>query len=316
MEKKYDILTALDICVDFLIQLGDVEPTFGQKEQLVKGYELELGGSSCIFACQAAKLGLKTAGIGVAGTDRFGGYFVDKLQQAGVSTEHIRLDSSVKTGVGAALCKNDGDRAILTYTGTIDGVTPEAFTSDLLKTTRHIHIGSYFLMKKLQPGYPEILSKAKKTGAVISIDTNWDPDETWDSGLWDILPYIDILFANEREVKAMVRTGMVNGNVEALSKKVPVLVIKLGENGALAYSGGKEYRQKALTVQAVDTVGAGDSFDAGFVYGYLNGWDLEKCLQVGCICGSYTTTMPGGIAGQIDTRRLAAILGEDENITF
>src|SRR5690554_682105 len=128
MEKKYDIVTALDICVDFLIQLGDVEPKFGQKEQLVSNYELELGGSSCIFACQAAKLGLKTVGIGTAGGDMFGRFAPEKLEQAGVITEHISVNPELRTGMGAALCKDDGDRAILTYMGTIDEAVPEAFT--------------------------------------------------------------------------------------------------------------------------------------------------------------------------------------------
>ncbi|HHY82255.1 MAG TPA: sugar kinase [Clostridiales bacterium] len=297
--KKFDIVTALDICVDFLLHLGEVNPEFGQKEQIIRDYGVELGGSCCIFACQAAKLGLVTKGIGVAGQDSFGSLVLEKLGEAGVITEDIRRYSSIKTGMGAALCKDNGDRAILTYTGTIDGVNPEDFTEDILRNTRHIHIGSYFLMKRLQRSYPKILKEAKKWGAAVSIDTNWDPDESWDSEIEDIFPYTDIYFGNENEAKAISGKQTVSEAVKLLSSKIPVVVIKMGEKGAAVYAEGKEYFRPALKVDVVDTVGAGDSFDAGFVYGWLKGYDFAKCLEIACLCGSCSTTRAGGIEGQL-----------------
>jgi sugar/nucleoside kinase (ribokinase family) len=141
--KNYDIAAALDICVDFLIQLGGVIPEFGQKEQIIQDYAVELGGSSCIFLCQAAKLGLVTKGIGVIGGDSFGSLVLQKLKAAGVHTEWIRKDEHIKTGMGAALCKEDGDRGILTYPGTIDAVEPEDFAGSA-EDAKHIHVGSYF----------------------------------------------------------------------------------------------------------------------------------------------------------------------------
>lgn len=308
MAKEYDIITALDMCVDFLVHLGGVIPEFGQKEQIIRDYEVELGGSCGIFACQAAKLEMNTKGIGVAGADAFGALVLQKLVQAGVKTDSIRTDRFMKTGMGAALCKEDGDRAILTYLGTIDGVSPEDMTRDILESTRHVHVGSYYLMKKLQSHYPDILTIAKKAGATVSLDTNWDPDEVWDGGIWDVLPYVDIFMGNEYEACAITRKDAIKEAIEVLSGKVPIIAIKMGEKGAAVYTDGKEYMQPALKVKVVDTVGAGDSFDAGFVYGFLNRYDWQKCLQIGCLCGSYNTTRAGGISGQLKREQLHDLL--------
>ncbi len=299
MEKKYDVITAMDLCVDLLVALGDVLPEFHQKEQIVEDYHMELGGSCSIFASQIAKLGLRIAGIGRVGQDSLGTLVLDRLKEVGIITENIEKDPSLKTGIGVALCKEDGDRAILTYPGTIDAVEKRDITDDLLMSTRHIHVGSYYLLKKLQPYYPRILRKAKEFGVTVSLDTNWDPDESWDGGLEDILQYVDIFMPNENEIKLITRKDTVESAMEALSNVIPVVAVKLGEKGAVAYAHGKEYRASAMKVDVVDTVGAGDNFDAGFVYGYLNGMDIERCLRIGCMCGSYSTMKAGGIAGQL-----------------
>lgn len=298
MNKMYDVITALDICIDFLIGLGDTIPEFGQKEKIVDSYDVELGGSCCIFACQAAKLGLKTSGIGVAGKDSFGDIVLKKLSDSGVITDNIRIDSSIKTGMGAALCKKSGDRSILTYLGTIDAVVLEDYKDNLIMNTRHIHIGSYYLMKKLQPYYVEILKKAKQEGVSVSLDTNWDPEETWDSGIWDILPYVDIFLPNENEAKLITGESTIEDATRKLAATVPIIAMKLGKNGACAYNKDGFYKSDALNVKVIDTVGAGDSFDAGFVYGYLRGMGIADCLKMGCICGSLNTSMSGGIEGQ------------------
>lgn len=298
MAPRYDAVTAMDICVDFLVRLGETVPEFGQKEKLVDGYEMELGGSCCIFACQAARLGLRTAGIGVVGDDFFGHLVLDKLRGAGVLTEHLRTDGSIQTGLGTILCKDDGDRAILTYMGTIDALAGGDVRDEILLNSRHLHIGSYYLMKRLQPHYPDIVRKAKKAGLTVSLDTNWDPEETWDSGIWDILPYVDIFLPNENEAKWISRKDTVEEAVDFLRQKVPIVAMKLGKHGACAYAGGNFYKAAPVDVKVVDTVGAGDSFDAGFVYGYLSGHAVEDCLKIGCICGSYNTSRAGGIAGQ------------------
>lgn len=298
MDKRYDVITAMDLCVDLIIQLGEVLPEFGQKEQLVPAFHLEMGGSSSIFACQTAKLGLQTAGIGVLGQDSFGDFVEDTLRGAGVDMRYIRRDPSMKTGLGVILCKPDGERAILTYPGTIEGSDPEEIGEDLLKNCRHLHIGSFYLLKKLQPHFARFAKTVKAYGGTVSLDTNWDPEERWDGGIWEVLPYVDIFLPNENEAKRITRTHTVENALKKLQDKVPVIALKRGEHGAVLYTGGREYRADCLKVSVVDTVGAGDSFDAGFVYGHLSGLDPEIALRIACNCGSLNTTRSGGIAGQ------------------
>ncbi|NOY96044.1 MAG: carbohydrate kinase family protein [Chlorobi bacterium] len=295
--NKYDIITAFDLCVDFLVDLGKVEPEFGQKEQWVDGYTLELGGSAVIFASQIAKLGLKTAGIGKVGDDLFGRFIFDRFNEIGICKDYISIDKTIKTGVGVALCKPN-DRAILTYNGSIDEAGESDFSNEVIKNTRHIHISSYYLMQKLQPGYPGIIKKAKKSGVTISLDTNWDPDENWDSGIMDLLPFVDIFLPNRNELLWISKEGTYQKAVEKLSAIVPMLVVKNGEHGADAYVKGAFYHAGALSVKLADTVGAGDNFDAGFVFGYLSGYDIKTCLEIGIACGSLSATQYGGIEGQ------------------
>lgn len=295
--KKYDIVTALDLCVDFLIDLGNTDPQFGQKEKLVDNYSLELGGSSAIFASQAAKLGLKTAGIGKVGDDFFGNFILEQLKTTGIICEHVTKDQHLKTGIGVGLCKKD-DRAILTYLGSIDAVDIADYKDSIIENTRHIHVGSYYLMKTIQPHYKNILKKAKNAGATISLDSNWDPDEQWESGIQEIMPYIDIFLPNENEALAISQTNNLDEALERLSGIVPMVVVKKGKYGATALYKGEMYATQALNIEVKDTVGAGDSFDAGFMYGFLSGFDTQTCLKIGNICGSLSTTKAGGIAGQ------------------
>ncbi|MCL2499826.1 MAG: sugar kinase [Defluviitaleaceae bacterium] len=294
--KKYDVVTAFDICVDFLMDLGITEPEFGQKEKLVDGYGLEMGGSACIFACQCAKLGLSTAGAGTVGTDSFGAFMLDYLTRDGVDTSHIRAKTD-KTALTLCLNKTGGDRSILTYMGAMDTVQA-AWLEALLPQTRHLHICSYFLLRNLQAEYPSLLQKAKALGVTVSLDTNWDPEEKWDSGVKNILQYIDVFLPNENELMLITGKDNVRDALLYVSDLVPVIAVKCGAEGAYAYKGGTVHKCGAMEIEVADTVGAGDSFNGGFVYGYLNGLSMDECLKAATTCGSLNAAKHGGTAGQ------------------
>ena len=292
----YDVITAFDICVDFLVDLGTTVPEFGQKEKLVDGYGLEMGGSACIFACQCAKLGLATTGVGSVGNDSFGAFMIDCLKKDGVDTAHIR-ENKEKTALTLCLNKTGGDRSILTYMGAMDTVQ-SAWIDELLPKTRHLHICSYYLLKSLQPAYPAILKKAKELGVTVSLDTNWDPDENWDGGIKDILPYVDIFLPNENELMLITGKDNIEDALCFAGEMIPTIAVKCGEDGAYAYCKGTIYKCDAMEVTVADTVGAGDSFNGGFIYGFLHGLTIEECLKAGTTCGSLNVSKPGGTAGQ------------------
>ena len=308
MDKQYDIMTALDVCVDIIITGRDVRPEFGQKEKNINDYFLEMGGSTCIFACQAAKLGLKTVGVGVAGEDVFGELVIKTLADSGVDTSYVETDSSKKTSLSVHLSEVE-DRAILTYPGTVDAEGLEKRILPLLEKTRHIHIGSFYLMEKLMPDYPEIIKCARRAGTTISLDTNWDPQEKWDGGLKEILPYVDVFFPNVNEVIGISGESDYDKAAERISKDVGLLVLKKGGEGAALYEKGRAVVvQPSIKVDVIDAVGAGDSFDAGFLYGYLNGFDKNRSLAIANLCGARNTLHVGGTSGQIRRNELEHLL--------
>jgi len=297
MRKTIDVLTIGDLCADLVLSGKDVVPEFGQKEKLVDNYILEMGGSTPIFACQAAKLGLKTTLIGKVGEDVFGDLIRNTLKNAGVEVRYVKKDPSLETGLTVML-NTGSDRAMMTCLGGIDGVTRADVPDHLLKSTRHFHIGSYFLIKQVRPYYQEMIRIAKKSGATISLDTNWDPEEKWNSGIWEILPEVDIFFPNTNEALNIAGEKSIESAVRRFQEYVPMVVIKMAEKGARAFAHGKKFQAEALRVKVADTVGAGDSFDAGFLWGFLRGKSVPECLKAGCICGSLNTTASGGTKGQ------------------
>ncbi len=298
MKKSIDLLAIGDLCADLVLSGKDVTPEFGQKEKLVDGYILEMGGSTPILACQAAKLGLNTVLIGKVGRDAFGELIRDTLKEAGVNVRYITKTSGAETGLTVML-NTGSDRAMMTCLGLIDGVARADVPDHLLRSTRHFHIGSYFLIKRVRPDWKEMVRVAKKSGATISLDPNWDPEEKWDSGIREILPDIDIFLPNTNEALGVSGAKDLESAAKELRQYVPIVVVKMAEQGALAFAHGRKFQAPSLKVEVADTVGAGDSFDAGFLWGFLNGKPISECLKIGCICGSRNVTAPGGTRGQI-----------------
>lgn len=308
--RKYDVITVMDICADLIVSGGDVVPKFGQAEQLVNEYTLEMGGAACIFACQTAKLGLKTLRIGKTGRDAFGSLVLQRLNAAGVDTSRIAAEDGMKTGLGIALI-NGNDRAILTCTGTIDAAGPQLLDEELIKQTHHLHVASYFLLKKMQSAWPGIAKLCKKHRVTVSLDPNWDPLEKWDSGILSLLDYTDIFMPNQNELIHIAGECDQEHAAEKLLERVPVIAVKKGTGGAVLYTRDAVYRESAFDtgLPYVDSVGAGDSFNGGFICGFLGGRPIEDCLKLGCVCGAYSVTKSGGIKGQTDMKGLNDLKG-------
>jgi sugar/nucleoside kinase (ribokinase family) len=189
------------------------------------------------------------------------------------------------------------DRAILTHVGSMDCLRADQITDRLLARSRHIHVASYFLQSALQPGLPDLFRRAHALGLTTPLDPNWDTSSKW-SGVEELLPYVNVFLPNENEALAL--TGSTNDEqaLAYLTKKCPWVAVKLGARGAIAGRGSETARSPALKVDVVDTTGAGDSFDGGFLYGYLHGWSLERALKLGAACGSLSTRKAGGTTAQ------------------
>jgi sugar/nucleoside kinase (ribokinase family) len=143
---------------------------------------------------------------------------------------------------------------------------------------------------------PALMRQAKASGMTVSMDTNWDPDERWD--LEGFFEHLDVFLPNEQELLAISGESDLGRAVERMAERVPVLVVKRGAEGALAASEGRRMGLPAYPVKVADTTGAGDTFDGGFLAGWLRGESLERCTQLGLACGASTVMQVGGFNGQ------------------
>jgi sugar/nucleoside kinase (ribokinase family) len=294
--RRFDVVVVGELNPD-LILMGDVLPKFGQVEKIVDQAFLTIGSSSAIFACGAARLGLRVAFIGKLGRDLFGDFMLSALRDYGIDTHGVVADPMVSTGISVILTQGT-DRAILTYPGTIPRLEFAEIDQAILEQARHLHVGSYFIQDALRPGLPSLFDQAHNLGLSTSLDTNYDPNEKWNEGIRELLTKIDLFMPNAVEAMGITGTSNLDQALIRLKPKVKYLGVKLGKDGALLCYGSQEYRQKPISVKVVDSVGAGDSFDAGLVYGYLVEWEPESMLKLANICGGLSTLKAGGTAGQ------------------
>ena len=296
----FDILIAGEINPDLILS-GNVVPEFGQVEKLVDDATLALGSSSAIFACSAARLGLKTGFIGVCGDDVFGRFMLDEMRKRDVDVSNVIVRSDGQTGLSVILNQPfdyaQGDRAILTHSGLIPALRASDISEALLSQARHLHVASYFLQMNLQPDLPKLFRRAHSLGLTTSLDPNYDPTEKW-IGFDELLSVTNVFLPNETEATSLSGESNVDLVANRLGSRVEVLAIKLGAEGAFGVRDAIRVRVASIPVKVVDTIGAGDAFDAGFLYGYLNNWDLKKSLQLATVCGALSTRASGGITAQ------------------
>ena len=293
-----DILVLGDANPDLVLSGGDVVPAFGQAERLVDEARLVIGGSGAIFACGAAKLGLRVAFAGVVGDDMFGRFMCDRLQAHGIDTSALAVLPERSTGVTVVLSGRE-DRAMLTFAGTIGDLRRSVIGSDVLSRTRHIHVSSYFLQRALAPELPALFREARDGEATTSLDPNWDPSGQWDNGLMALLPEVDVFLPNEVEALSMARISVVEDAIARLrSAGAGTVVVKTAGQGAVAAQAGDAVAVAGIPTQVVDSTGAGDSFDAGFLAGFLGGQPLRRCLEIGNACGALSTRGIGGVSTQ------------------
>ena len=290
---------SLDVCV-----VGEINPDlilYGlpkqlqpEVESLIEGFRLTLGSSSAIFAHNLSVLGTRVGMVSKIGSDALGKMAFDWLASAGVDLAHVSVTSS-KTSTGLTVILTQPEhRFILTYPGTMFELSYVDLDLDYIFSARHLHLSSYFLHKALRPIVAELFREAKAKGLSTSLDTNDDPEGKWGDDLLSVLPFVDIFFPNEREAKKIAATDDLTQAIEKLTRICRFVVVKLGSQGAIARNGSEEWRRNGMRVASVDSVGAGDSFDAGFIHRFLQGASPAECLEYADIAGAFSTTCEGG----------------------
>lgn len=298
-DRDLDILVIGEVNPDVVVRAADPRPVFGQVERWVDRIELVIGSSAVIFACGAARLGLRMAMVGVVGDDALGRFIVSAMAERGVDPSDVIVDPAVPTGASVHL-SGPSDRAILTAAGTMPLLTVAQVPPRSIRRARHVHVSSVFLLDAARPDLPGLLRSVRAGGGTTSVDCNWDPRETWDGGLRAILAETDVFLPNAVEAALITGIDDVAEAARALVALGPrIVAVKLGEDGALvATATGELIRVPALPVEPLETTGAGDSFDAGFLAGWLEGRSLVDCLSLGAVCGALSTRGIGGTATQ------------------
>lgn len=304
--KDFDVVVVGELNADLILR-GDVIPVFGQVEKLVSDATLTIGSSSAICACGLARLGLRVAFAGKVGDDEFGRFMARELAARDIDTSSILIDPELKTGLSVILSRQGGnDRAILTYSGSIAALRFDDINLSLLNRARHLHLGSYFLLDNLRPDVPRLFDAAHAHGLTVSMDTNYDPSEKWDGGLAEALTRTDVFLPNETELCAITGQSTVEEALAVMDKNL-LVAVKLGARGAIEHYEGQHHRAEIVPVEVVDTTGAGDSFDAGYLYGRLNAFGT-RTLRLACICGSLSTRAVGGTNAQATLEEALAYL--------
>lgn len=303
------VLVAGEINVDLLFTGVPALPRFGG-ETLAETYTPCPGSSSMIFAIGLARLGDPVRFVGRCGNDDFGRFCLAALRDGGVDTTSVAAHDGLRTGVTVAISSH-GDRALLTWPGAIAALRAGDVSDARLADARHLHVSSYYLQAGLRPQLGELFARARAAGLTTSLDPGSDPAQRWGRELIDVLRLVDVFLPNESEALAITGASTPEAALRALDNGITRTVLKAGGRGAMTLDRGDVVSAPGFPVQAVDTTGAGDSFNAGFLHAWLRDLPILDGLRWGNACGALSTRGVGGTATQASADEALALIQAD-----
>ncbi|WP_394849238.1 carbohydrate kinase family protein [Pendulispora brunnea] len=304
------VLVAGEINVDLVLRGCPIFPAPG-KEVVVDDLGMVLGSASAICAMGLARLGTPVAFAGKVGDDAWGSFCTETMGRAGVDIARIVAEPGLKTGVTVAI-SGPSDRALVTFLGSSAELGADDIGDDAFEGAAHLHVSSYYLQQKLRPGCRGLFERAHRAGLTTSLDPGYDPSEHWADDLLATLGEVDLFFPNEVELRCIARRDDVVEALHVMENVHAKTVAKLGAEGAITLHRGEVMRVPAFPVQPVDTTGAGDSFNAGFLHAWLAGDCLVDSMRFGAACASLSTLGIGGTAAQATRDEALAVLRRRE----
>ena len=304
-ESCLDVLVAGDLFLDLVMSGFQSWPKPGE-ESFAKKFHKEVGGGAAITACGLSKLGFRTGVLGVVGKED-GQWMLKELRGRGVDTSSIHLTDAEPTAFTVSV-SSARDRAFLTYGGA-NRELPAAL-GKLVGTAEATHVRHIHLAHAMNPLQAKTLFQAiRDRGWSLSLDVGWHPEWFADPRAMTALKLVDIFFPNEREAAEITKERETRRILEVFGQMgLCRVALKLGAEGAALLWDGEITFQKSGPLEAVDTTGAGDCFDAGFLYAWLRGMPPSLCLRAGAACGELSVRAMGGIAGAPSREELEAIL--------
>ncbi|HLO60762.1 MAG TPA: carbohydrate kinase family protein [Bacteroidales bacterium] len=313
--KETDVVVVGELNVDIILNQIEGFPAIG-KEIIANTMDVVLGSSSAIFASNLSALSVKTAFIGKVGNDNFARVVIDSLNRRHVNTRQVAVSSTSSTGATVVL-NYDQDRANVTYPGAMNELSMKDVDFNFIAGARHLHFSSYFLQPGIRKDICSLFQRAKELGLTTSLDTQWDPEEKWEIPLQELLPYVDVFLPNSQELQHMTKTTSIEEGIHKLKPFANLVVVKNGSDGAIGWDGKNVVSQPVfLNNHIVDCIGAGDSFNAGFIKGFISGEQFKKCLELGALTGAINTTRAGGTGAFENTELVTRIAAENFNYTF
>lgn len=293
MRKEFDVLVVGELNVDLILNKLDNFPQKG-KEILANEMLLTLGSSSAIFASNLSVLGTKVCFVGKIGADQFGDLVLKTLQEKVVDTSRMIVSHTASTGITVAL-SYENERAMVTYPGAMADLEQSEISEEILQMSRHLHVSSIFLQPSLKKGLKDLFQRAKNAGISTSLDTQWDPEEKWHCDWNGLLPLVDFFMPNVEELKNITGQDNIESCINKIKDISNTIIIKRGIEGSVASDNGRIIEQLSfLNTEVKDAIGAGDSFNAGFIHKFIRDKPLEECLEFGALCGAINTTAYGG----------------------
>ncbi|WP_136605717.1 carbohydrate kinase family protein [Paenibacillus dokdonensis] len=305
--SPYDVIVIGDVNIDLVVAGCNDIPGPGQ-EVLVSNMSLHVGGGAALFSLALAKLGVKVAFHGVLGEDDFGTLIRNQFSHYGIDTRFIRTSSMNNTGISIAI-NPENDRSFITYQGTNAELSLDQLDMESASLGRHVHLTGY-RGKENHPQYVAMARKLKALGLTTSIDVGWDDTGEWYAGIFELIREVDISFMNETEAEHYTGCSAAKDCIRELSQHSRHVVLKLGAEGAVAAIAGKVNYRSGFQVPVKDTTGAGDSFNAGYIYGFLTGKPAEECLLYANACGAMSVSAYGGSTGVPDGAALMEFVTE------
>jgi len=286
-----------DINIDILLQLD--YPLLENRDRIIKRLKISPGGSAANTAVALSRLGLTVKFVGTVGKDVFGNYLRRDLEEENVCCKFLGETEKAHTGLIIVLVKEDGRRVMFSYRGANIYLTPERITPEIFSNAILLHVSGYCLLSNPQRASTiKCMEIARERGCICSFDYCNEVAEKGLSYTSHILRMTKIVFLNEEEANMLAGSNRLRKLVEKMISLGPeIIVLKRGDKGCTVFtSQGYEKTFPTINVKVVDTTGAGDAFNAGFIYGYIRGWEIERAAKLANYLGSKTVTKIGARA--------------------
>jgi len=277
--------------------------------------EMTAAGSVGYTINNLARLGLSVRVSSCLPDDPLGAFILDSLQRAGVDTASVQQMPDTLGGIGVYILMFGSRKRPLVYRLPTHPLWQLEYSPDEVETlldTRLLHLGGFLHFKDAWHGaIVDLFEEAKSRGIITSMDPQfplWVMEPPWMVGLEDILPYVDILFCDETEAQNITAAATLDSAAQQLlDAGVQTVIIKQGVQGSTVYRQGWKHRQDAVILgELVDSIGAGDTYDAGFLYGTLKGWSLEERALFASVAAGFSVTGIGGSQSMPELDRITA----------